>query len=58
MVIALNGAVIKARPNYRLFSVYTASNAYSLTPITSSAGTTSFEWKTVSYDGNFYDSSK
>jgi hypothetical protein len=55
---ALNGSVIKVRQNYQLFTVYTTTHAYSMTPITTTGGNSSFEWKSVQMEGNYIDSAK
>lgn len=54
----LEGTVIKVSPNYLLFSVFTSTNAYSLGGNTTTGGILSYEWKSVSFEGNFYDSAK
>lgn len=55
---ALNGTIVKVSPNYLLFSVFTSTDAYSLGGINTTGGVLSYEWKSVSYEGNFYDSAK
>lgn len=54
----ISGTVLQVRPTVQLFSVYTNTNAYSLVPIYTTAGTTASEWKSIQMNGTFIDSSK
>ncbi len=55
---ALNGTVLKIRPNYHTFSVYTPTHAHSFVGITTDLGNTSFEWKSIQMDGTYIDSTR
>lgn len=54
----INGTIVKIRPNFQTFSVYTPTHAYSFIPINTDQGNISFEWKSIQMSGNYIDSSK